>query len=459
MIDDKDALKSLKETEKKSKDAAKQMEAMRKKAAVVGKAVAVGIGVGVTALVGFAVKATDAVSRIDDMSKKMNISTKAFQEWEYILQLNGASIDSLQAGMKTMNNSLDDLRNGGKKATETFARLGLSVEDLKDKSPEEVFEILIKSLQGVTDESERAAIASDLFGKAGVELAPLLSTTAEATELLRKRAHELGIVLDEEAILAGTKFGDTMDDMKMSAGAIVTQIGVEFLPMLQSLLDWVLLHMPEIKQFVKDTLTTFGNLVKWVTDNAGWLIPTLTTLAVAFAGLKVIGTINALLSTFNLLALANPFGAIIAGVVALGGYFVWLNGKIKESLARIEAFKKAKEVKGAGMGAGNTGGGMWTDPAPIKDGTSWREGRWNAEGAIFSKPTIFNTRLGMQGVGEAGPEAIMPLSKLQDLLDMNTIDYDQLALAFKKALKGMAMQMNDEKFGEFIDTRLIRGTV
>lgn len=36
---------------------------------------------------------------------------------------------------------------------------------------------------------------------------------------------------------------------------------------------------------------------------------------------------------------------------------------------------------------------------------------WNAKGGIFTKPTIFNTaNAGLQGVGEAGPEAILPLS-------------------------------------------------
>lgn len=34
-------------------------------------------------------------------------------------------------------------------------------------------------------------------------------------------------------------------------------------------------------------------------------------------------------------------------------------------------------------------------------------------GAVFDQPTIFNTRLGLQGVGEAGPEAIAPVDVLQ----------------------------------------------
>lgn len=37
---------------------------------------------------------------------------------------------------------------------------------------------------------------------------------------------------------------------------------------------------------------------------------------------------------------------------------------------------------------------------------------WNALGAIFKKPTIFNTPAGLQGVGEAGAEAVAPLSEL-----------------------------------------------
>lgn len=38
--------------------------------------------------------------------------------------------------------------------------------------------------------------------------------------------------------------------------------------------------------------------------------------------------------------------------------------------------------------------------------------KWNAEGAIFTKPYIF----GNQGVGEAGPEAVLPIEKLSKIL-------------------------------------------
>ena len=39
--------------------------------------------------------------------------------------------------------------------------------------------------------------------------------------------------------------------------------------------------------------------------------------------------------------------------------------------------------------------------------------KWNAEGAIFNRPAIFSTPYGLQGVGEAGAEAVAPIDKLQ----------------------------------------------
>lgn len=39
--------------------------------------------------------------------------------------------------------------------------------------------------------------------------------------------------------------------------------------------------------------------------------------------------------------------------------------------------------------------------------------KWNAKGGIFTKPTILDSTQGVQGVSEAGPEAILPLERLE----------------------------------------------
>lgn len=68
---------------------------------------------------------------------------------------------------------------------------------------------------------------------------------------------------------------------------------------------------------------------------------------------------------------------------------------------------------------------------------------WNALGGIFDQPTIFNTPVGMQGVGEAGPEAVLPLdtlwAKMKEILNEAIAASGGASLidAFIEKLKGI----------------------
>jgi hypothetical protein len=78
---------------------------------------------------------------------------------------------------------------------------------------------------------------------------------------------------------------------------------------------------------------------------------------------------------------------------------------------------------------------------------------WNAKGAIFTKPTIFNTRNGFQGVGEAGAEAVLPIEKLQGFISnaidrsSQTVDLASLAAAIDDlANRPIQMNINGRQF-------------
>ena len=191
LIDDEKAIDALKKTDKKAEATSGKFGAMAAKAAGIGAAV---VGAGVAAATGLAAIAQSTAAtgdRVDKLSQKIGLSREGFQEWDYVMSQNGMSIDVMQGGMKKLTGALDDMKNGGKLATESFARVGLSLDDLKGKSSEEVFELTVAGLQGVSDEAERAALANDLFGKSGCEVAPLLNQSAESIEALKNNAHEL----------------------------------------------------------------------------------------------------------------------------------------------------------------------------------------------------------------------------------------------------------------------------
>jgi hypothetical protein len=212
------------------------------------KGVAAGIGVGMAAIGTAAVTAgkklfdmaNDAAAagdEIDKASQRIGLSRQGYQEWDYVLSQNGASISSLENGMKKLNNTVDDAINGSSSATEKFQRLGISMADLEGKSREEVFEMTIKGLQGISDEGEKAAIANDLLGTSSVELGALLNQTAESTDALKNKASELGLVMSDESVDAAVNYTDAMDNLTRSFAGVKNNITSQLLPGFTMILD------------------------------------------------------------------------------------------------------------------------------------------------------------------------------------------------------------------------------
>lgn len=280
--------------------------------------------------------------------------------------------------------------------------------------------------------------------------------------------------------------GVTFDKLRAKADVFLIDLGQKLLPTLEKVLDWFMEKMPAIEEFVTNAMNGISGAIAWVVDNANWLIPVLTTLIGTFVALKVIGAVsfalgilkgamvkvttaggimNAVLALNPAVLIAVGIGVLIGAIVALIMNFdkvkeaatsLW--NVVKDTFGKMRDWVKnvfdsiAKAIKLPKLEI--TGKFSLLPPSVPKFNV-----KWNADGGIFSKPTIFDTSAGYQGVGEAGPEAIMPLSKLQDLLDFNKseLDENKLAKAIRKELDGFAVVLNGQRVGEFVDTRIYKG--
>lgn len=82
---------------------------------------------------------------------------------------------------------------------------------------------------------------------------------------------------------------------------------------------------------------------------------------------------------------------------------------------------------------------------------------WHAKGVVFDAPTLFPTLNGWHGVGEAGPEAVSPISTLQDYIStavaaavpvQKEIDYERLANTFTKM--NTYIELNGREIGRAV---------
>lgn len=207
-----------------------------------GLATAAGVGAAAVAAVGTAaiaagtslVKGTGDVAaygdNIDKMSQKMGISAQAYQEWDAIMQHSGTSIDALKPSMKT-------LATQAEKGSDAFQKLGISEEEVASLSQEDLFAKVITGLQGMEEGTERTYITSQLLGRGATELGALLNTSAEETENMRQRVHELGGVMSDDAVKASAQFQDTLQDMSTGFDSLKRNMLSEFLPAITGVMD------------------------------------------------------------------------------------------------------------------------------------------------------------------------------------------------------------------------------
>lgn len=285
-----DAEKGISKTDKKASGFATTLGNGIKTAAKWGIAIAAGAAAGAAALYKMATGAAETTDHIDKMSQKIGISRQAYQELDFITSQSGASVDNLKAGMKTLTNQMQSAADGSKTAISAFDELGLSWEDGtgKLKNQETMMWEAFSALQNMDDQTKKAALATDLFGKAGTDLMPMLNGASGSIEEMKQKAHDLGLVLSDESIDAGVKLTDTIDQVKRSFSAIVTQVGVSVMPMFQTMLEWVLNHMPEIQSVMQKAFEYIGLGIGFVVDTAKYLIDTFK---------KINGSTSAILST------------------------------------------------------------------------------------------------------------------------------------------------------------------
>lgn len=229
-LDSSEYDKGLDSAEKNASGFGKKLKTAFKVGATAVAAVTTAVAGLTTALI----KGTGDVAaygdNIDKMSQKMGLSAEAYQEWDAIMQHSGTSIESLQSSMKTLANAVE---NGN----DAFSRLGITEEQIASMNNEELFSATITALQNVENETERTYLAGQLLGRGATELGALLNMSAEETEEMRQRVHELGGVMSDDAVKAAAHYQDSLQDMQTAFSGLQRNLMGEFLPSITTVMD------------------------------------------------------------------------------------------------------------------------------------------------------------------------------------------------------------------------------
>lgn len=224
----------IENADKKGESFASKLKSGLGTAAKVGGAAIAAVGTAAvalgTAFTNDVVNLSEYGDAIDKNSQKMGISAKAYQEWDFVLQHSGSSIDAMSKGMITLSKQAES-------NNEAFAQLGITEEDLATLNKEDLFAKTIEGLQAMGEGTERDALAAQLFGGSAKELGPLLNTTADEVAAMKQQVNDLGGVMSDKAVKDAAALQDSIQNLKTAFDGLKRMFLSDFLPIVTKVSD------------------------------------------------------------------------------------------------------------------------------------------------------------------------------------------------------------------------------
>jgi phage-related protein len=357
MVDTADADKSISKTSDKAEGLGNKFASGLKTA---GKWAA-GVVAGAVAVGGAMVKAAKSTAEhmdvIDKGSQRMKISAQSYQELAHAAELCGVEMSTMERAAKKLEGT------------------DLNMDDA------------LKQIYALETAEERSAKAAELFGdKVAYDMTPMLNASADEMAAMKQEAHDLGLVMSDEAVSNGAKMGDMFQNVEASLGALRDDLMAEFMPYIMEILQWIMDNLPMIKDTLKSVLDAVMPIVKPVLDAVmdllppimstikkilDWIMPYLEPLlsAIAEAVKAVLALLNGDVEGF-VNGMMNFLSGITSVFVKLGSAIIqalwdgmkkiwtgianWFNEKIQWLKEKLGIVKNT--AREAGNAAGGTSG-------------------------------------------------------------------------------------------------------
>ena len=417
-----------------------------------GAAVAGGIGA-------LAYKSGQAADDLNTLSKVTGISTYELQKYNAAADLVDVSTEAIAKSHAKLSKNMAAAANGSKTQAAAFEQLGVKVTNADGslRDSDAVFQDVITALGGMKNETERDALAMQLMGKSAMELNPLIEDQGETYKNVADTLAKYNLdFVDQETLDKANEFNDQLDMMKVLGTTSLSIVGAQLAEYLAPALEKVVELMGKLAEWLSGLdprlLTVIGAIAALVAGIAPLLIilgkvafgissimSLMSTLGLSFGALMgpvgiVIGIIAALIAIGVLLY--KNWDVIKAKLTALKDWFAKTFDAIKnKTVAVFNAIKNAimtpirtavdfvrnmiNKIKGffnfkvslphIKLPHFSIKPKGWKLSDLLKGSIPHLGIDWYAQGGIFNSPSVI-------GVGEAGPEAVLPIEKLQVML-------------------------------------------
>lgn len=211
--------------------------------------------------------AMENLDEVGDLSSLTGNSAGAIAGLGMAAKLSGSDLETLQGGLKKFSLVVGNALGGSKSAQQDLATLGLTLRDLQTLTPDQQILKIADSIAKLPTEAQRNAAAMSVFGKAGADLAPMLSRGSAGLEEFISQAKQMGLDIPSDDLASIGAANDAIDKIKMTVSGMFGQLAVAVAPTIVAISDGILSWtagfggVVGIVGVVKDVWTTTQNAI------------------------------------------------------------------------------------------------------------------------------------------------------------------------------------------------------
>lgn len=175
---------------------------------------------------------------LDEIAKtaaRINITTAALSELQFVAGLTGVNTNTLSLGLQRMVRRVSEAAAGTGEAQKAIQELGLEARSLNQLRADEQFEAIADAMSKVENEADKLRLTTKIFDSEGARLLVTMKAGTKQIREWRQELRDMGGAFDEHGILRVEGFNDALLRLKTVGGVAFKRIMVELAPLLESM--------------------------------------------------------------------------------------------------------------------------------------------------------------------------------------------------------------------------------
>jgi hypothetical protein len=250
-------------------------------------------------------QAIESADKMDELAEAIGITVEKLSGLRFAADLNGVSLDALSTNLIKLGKSMSEsVSEPAGTAARTLQAMGISAADASGqlRPINDVMLDIADKFKTYEDGAAKVTLATNLFGRAGAAMIPMLNQGRDGIAGLSAEAASLGLTLDAKTVKSAAAFNDALTKMGRVWDGLIMQLTARLVPTLETIANWMT-QLNTKSQALQYALAAVDVVLKS-------LITTGIVLKAAFESL--VANIAHLVNVLTLLASADVSGAFAA---------------------------------------------------------------------------------------------------------------------------------------------------